>query len=177
MLVPVPQPAPQAQYDAQYPQPRAATTPGMELPYDDRQPIPPGYRLVEQRRRGLIIAGSIVTGIPWAFSVTGAVAADFDNESGFLLIPALGPWLMLAAGGAKNRDCGSDDFGDACNSDQAGLRAVLVLDGLAQTAGAVMFVAGMASTRKRLVRNDVLVGVAPVRMGRDGYGLGVHGSF
>jgi hypothetical protein len=149
----------------------------MELPYEEGQVVPPGYRVSEQRRRGLIIAGSLVTGIPWVFSVTGAVAADFENESGFLLIPGIGPWLMLAAGGAKNRECGAEDFSNVCNADKSGMRAVLVLDGITQTAGAIMFIVGMASTKKRLVRSDVLVGVSPVRVGKDGYGLGVQGSF
>lgn len=152
----------------------------MELPYEDDQAIPPGYRLVERRRRGLIIAGSLVLGIPWMFSVTGAVAADFDDKSGFLVIPALGPWLMLAAGGAKDDNCVDTlggTFDDTCNADKAGLRAVLVFDGIAQTAGAVMFFVGMTSKTKRLVRTEPFMGVSPVRLGRDGYGLGFHGTF
>jgi hypothetical protein len=133
----------------------------MELPYTDGQTIPPGYRVIEQNRRGLIIAGSIVTGVPWIFSVTAAVAGDFDNKSGFLLIPALGPWLMLAAGGGNN----------------SGARAILTLDGLIQTGGAVMFVSGFTFPKKRLLRDDVTVGMVPMTVGRDGHGLGVVGTF
>jgi hypothetical protein len=146
----------------------------MELPYEEGDPIPAGYRVREQKRRGLIIAGSIVTGIPWMISLTAAVAADYDNKSGFLVIPALGPWLMLAAGGASDRDCAGDGF---CSGSRSGLRATLVLDGLMQTAGAIMFVSGFAFPRHRLVRNDVTVSLAPTTFGPQSYGLGAVGTF
>lgn len=177
MLVPIPDGKAPTRYDVVYPQTRGALPPGMELPYEDGDPIPPGYRLVTRNRRGLIIAGSIVAGIPWVFSVMGAVAADYDNKSGFLLVPVLGPWLMLAAGGAKD-DCDPDDEAYSCtDADNAGLRSVLVLDALIQTAGGAMFISGFAFPRKRLVRSDVTVGVTPARVGRDGYGLGLTGTF
>ncbi|HET9955833.1 MAG TPA: hypothetical protein VFQ61_15085 [Polyangiaceae bacterium] len=162
-------------YDVQYPQRRGALPPGMELPYEAGRPIPPGYRVVKQTRRGLIIAGSIVTGVPWTFSVMGAVGADYDNHSGFLLVPGLGPWLMLAAGGGKDK-CNTDYDYRVCEN-RAGLRAVLVLDGLVQTAGVAMFVAGVAVPKLRLVRNDVTVSMLPTQLGRDGYGLTAIGSF
>jgi hypothetical protein len=150
----------------------------MELPYTDGQTIPPGYRLVERNRRGLIIAGSVVTGVFWLFSVTGAVAADYEDKSGFLLLPALGPWLMLAAGGGKDEPCAQDEISaiSSCG-DRSALRAILVLDGIVQTAGAAMFVSGFAFPNRRLVRDDVTVGVVPVTLGRDGHGLGVVGTF
>lgn len=180
VLVPVQQPAAQTQYDVQYPQQRGALPPGMELPYEDGDPIPPGYRLARQPRRGLVIGGSIMTGIGWGLSLTGAVAADFDSKSGFLVVPVLGPWLMLAAGGAKDRDCSSSssyyDYDYDCGS-RSGLRSVLVLDGLLQTAGAVMVVAGIAFPRVRLVREDVTVGFVPTTFGSGSYGLGAVGTF
>jgi len=146
-----------------------------ELPYEEGDAIPEGYRLRDRPRRGLIIAGSIVTGIPWLFSVTAAVASDYENKSGFLVIPALGPWLMLATGGASDEPCSSTL--DSCSRNRSGLRSILVLDGLVQTAGAAMFVAGLAIPRKRLVRTDVSVGLVPTPLGHDGYGLGAVGTF
>jgi hypothetical protein len=175
MLVPIPDSKPSTRYDVQYPQARGALPPGMELPYEEGQPVPAGYRVVSQPRRGLVIGGSIMTGVPWVFSVMGAVAADYDNKSGYLLVPGIGPWLMLLAGGAKD-NCSTVNGLQLCDK-QSGLRSIIVLDGLVQTGGAVMFIAGLALPRKRLVRDDVTVSFVPTPMGRDGYGIGAVGTF
>jgi hypothetical protein len=147
-----------------------------ELAYTEGQAVPPGYRIVERSRKGLIIAGLVTTGVAWSFSVTAAVSADYEDNSGFLLLPVLGPWLMLATGGADDPPCSNDGDVEFCSSN-AGLRGVLVLDGLVQTAGAVMFVLGVANPVKRLVREDVSLHVVPMKVGRDGSGLGVVGTF
>ena len=175
MLVPIANPssAPTS-YAVQYPQARGALPPGMELPYEEGDTIPDGYRLRSQPRRGLIVAGSIVTGVPWVLSVTSAVGADFDDKSGFLLVPVVGPWLMLLAGGASDSPC-EQTIG--CVQENSAEREMIVCDGLLQTAGAAMFVAGIAFPRKRLVRNDVTVSLVPAQLGRDGYGLGAVGTF
>ena len=57
------------------------------------------------------------------------------------------------------------------------VRAWLFLDGITQTAGTVMFIAGIGYPRKRLVRNDFAVSFAPTPLGRDGYGIGALGTF
>lgn len=145
-----------------------------ELPYEEGQPIPAGYHLEEHVRRGLIIGGSIPLGIAWVFSAMGAVADDYNHKSGFLMVPGIGPWLMLAAGGASD-DC-SPTSSDYCESN-SGLRSVLFLDGLTQTAGAVMLITGLAYPKKQLVRNNVAISFAPTPIGREGYGLGAIGTF
>jgi hypothetical protein len=183
MLVPAPNMAAETRYDVQYPQARGALPPGMELPYEEGDQIPSGYRLSSQPRKGLIIAGSIMTGAAWTFSLMGAVSSNFDNKSGFLIVPVLGPWLMLATGGASDRKstCSAADSGYCSDyeydQNRSGLRSVLVLDGLVQTAGAAMFLAGVAFPRKRLVRTDVTIGFAPTPMGERGYGATAVGTF
>lgn len=172
-LVKVDEPETTMRYDVQYPQRRGALPPGLELPYEDGDPIPPGYKLRQEKRRGLIIAGSIVTGVPWVISLTAAVAADYDHKSGFLLVPALGPWLMLAAGGASDEHCSTE----LCDDSRSGLRATLVFDGLMQTAGAAMFAAGFLLPRQRLVRQDVTIGFVPTTLAPGAYGLGAVGTF
>jgi len=161
-------------YDVQYPQARGALPPGMELPYEPGQPIPPGYRLTKQPRRGLIIAGSLVGGIPWALGLSVASSQNFEDGTGWLVVPVLGPFMMMATGHVDDEDC--DDFSCENNS---GERAILTLDALTQAAGAAMLICGITIPRKRLVRTDVTVSAlpTPVRIGRDGYGLGLDGSF
>jgi len=149
----------------------------MELPYEEGRPIPRGYHVVRQVRKGLIIPGSIVTGVLWGLSLTGAVAADWDNSSGFLVIPGLGPWLMLIAGGASNH-CSSGQtqpYYSYCD-DNSGLRSVLVLDALGQTAGVALFVSGLAFQRTRVLRNDVTVSLAPIAQPGT-HGLALVGTF
>jgi len=179
MLVPIPATPPpvDTRYDVQYPQARGALPPGMELPYEDGDPIPAGYRLVKRRRRGLIIAGAITTGVPWSFGVVAAVSNDFRDNTGLLLIPVIGPWAMLATSTARDQSCSPSDTVDICTVSKAGVRGVLVFDGLVQLAGGTMFVAGMFFPRLRLVRSDVVVSVVPTTFGPGSYGLGAAGRF
>jgi len=145
------------------------------LPYEDGEPVPAGYHVRQEIRRGPVIAGAIVMGVPWTFSVIGASAADFGDMSGFLLLPGVGPWLMLLAGGASDADCELRD--DSCTPDRSGLRGVLLLDGVVQSAGAVMVTIGLLYPRRYLVPNVAGVSIVPTPVGRHGYGLGAVGTF
>lgn len=150
--------------------------------YREGDPVPAGYRVIQEPRRGLVIAGSIVLGISYGLSVVGAVGADFDDKSGTLMVPVLGPWLMLALGGAKDRSCERIDGMVTISSsnycgDRSGLRAMLTLDGLTQAAGAIMLTTGFALPRTRLVRNNFEVSLTPMPLARDGYGIGAIGRF
>jgi hypothetical protein len=183
-LVPLDSAAAQTRYQVEYPQPVGGLPPGMEMPYESGEPIPDGYRVVKESRRGLVVAGSVVGGIGWGLAITGAVAGDFEKKSGALLAPVVGPWLMLAMGGAKDQ-CTTQTYSNGAGGtsswsdceDNSSLRAMLVLDGMMQVAGAAMLTAGIAFPKMRLVRKDVTVAMAPLRLGRDGYGVGAMGSF
>jgi hypothetical protein len=39
------------------------------------------------------------------FGVLAAVDSDFDDNAGYLLVPGVGPWLMLAAGSDPSEPC------------------------------------------------------------------------
>lgn len=144
-------------------------------------PIPPGYHLETRARRGLVIAGAVVTGVPWALSVTFAGGSDFPNHSGWLLVPGLGPWLTLLTRN-QTRDCSSSSSssndGDVCD---AGIKTLLILDGLMQTAGSIMFIAGVASPKTLVVRDfvgsNLNLHFNPAPIGRHGYGAVLSGSF
>jgi hypothetical protein len=150
------------------------------LPYEPGQPVPAGYHVEERVRKGLVIGGGITLGVSWLFSATAAVSSDYDDKSGFLMIPVLGPWLMLAAGGAKDKTCTEPEYpynyDDDCGS-RAGVRGLLFFDGITQAAGTVMLATGLFATRQRLIRNNLTVAFAPTRVGVDGYGVGAVGHF
>lgn len=141
------------------------------LPYEVGQPVPPGYYVQESVRRGPVIAGAIVLGVPYVIGVSVASGNNFEDATGWLVIPAIGPWIAL---GTRKNDCG--DSALDCTNDAAE-RTLLTLDGLMQTTGAVLFIWGLASTSRRLVRNDIVeLTITPTLVG-SGYGVGAVGMF
>lgn len=118
------------------------------LPYKEGEPPPEGYHIAKESRRGLTIAGAAVFGGAYALSVIGAlsVLTEENSDGGYepLFIPIVGPFITM--GTVENTGFGGGD----------GMGALFLLDGLAQTAGAVMFIVGVASGEKKVYkRNDV----------------------
>lgn len=111
------------------------------MPYKEGEPIPDGYRLgTEKGGRGLTIAGISVFGGAYFLSLLGAFSSVSDGGSNSgsyaaLFIPVIGPWIVL----------GTDDS-------NSGLAGIMVLDGLAQAAGATMFIIGMATGDKKVLK-------------------------
>jgi len=141
----------------------------LELPYRAGEPVPVGYRLVERPVRGLVISGYLITGIGYGIGLLGAAAADFANESSWMLVPVLGPWLTL--GTREYADCskrdddndGNTDYNAECTEDALVISG-LVMDGLMQTAGASLLLVGYLAKQKKLIREDMHVGIAPGRV-------------
>jgi len=168
-----PPPYPYPGYPPQYPQGGYGYTPPeppRTLHYEEGQPIPQGYYLDESMRRGPIIAGVITLSVPYAIGFSVASALNFEDTTGWLLVPVLGPWITLAT-----RDDICDPGSTRCGDDRA-IRSLLVLDGLIQGTGAALLVWGLTSTTKRLVRQDVALEVGPRRVGT-GYGIGASARF
>ena len=179
-------PPPPPGYAYQYPPP----PPGYAYPayaYQRRPPatvpytggsIPQGYHLEERPRNGLIISGALVTGIPWAIGLAGVSSANFPNSSGWLVVPALGPWLTLAA--RHDSGCTYNNSSDVCFDDglNALARTALVFDGLVQTAGAVLFIIGVSSKKQVLARDFTgHLQLTPAPIGRQGAGAFLSGDF
>ncbi len=154
-----------------YPPP--AKPPPKELAYHEGMTIPQGYHLESTVRRGPVIAGAIVLGVPYVAGMATAAAANYANSSAWLAIPVAGPWLTL---GIRNHTCPKNDAG--CDAGEFLARFFLVLDAIMQTTGGALFIWGVADKKERLVRDDVvrIIGVAPTRIG-SGYGVGLLGSF
>src|SRR5205823_3889287 len=95
-------------------------------------------------RRGLLIGGAVILGVPYVLGLSIASGEDFPNRTGWLVVPGVGPWITLAT--RHRAGCGGSD---SCTGDaiDAATRTFLVLDGLMQTAGAIMFISGLAAPR------------------------------
>ena len=141
--------------------------------------MPPGYHVEEKPRSGLVTAGIIVTAIPYSFSVMGALEANFRNESVWLVVPFAGPWLTMG-----RRSYGCDKVNEQNKSAKESLQCVgdvflvmaLITDGIIQTTGGALLLAGYVATKPTLVRDGPAFRIAPTRVG-SGYGVGVVGAF
>jgi hypothetical protein len=194
------QPYPYPPPPAAAPPPPAAVAPNeqwryvpapMELRYVEGRPIPPGYHHETRPRRGLVIAGPIVFGVPYVLSMSVAASSRYEPDR-WLYAPVVGPFIDLAQ---RGDDCtrstvvtgpGTTSTFETCSEDSS-TRFFLMFDGLMQTAGATMLILGLALPQHVLVRDDAPYtgstgsrfswAVAPQRLGRSGYGIGLNGTF
>jgi hypothetical protein len=147
-----------------------------ELAYSEGEPVPLGYRVVQEPRWGLVTGGWILTGVTWGLSAMVALSADFKNSSGYLLAPFVGPWLLM----------GRRDYGHCSRSSTAreDLRCTadvfvvmgLITDGILQAGGGALLLSGYFAQRKILVRSDVALTIRP-RVTNTGYELTAIGTF
>jgi hypothetical protein len=161
--------------------------PPNELRYVEGRPIPAGYHLETRPRKGLLISGPIIFGVPYLFSMSVAASSRYSPDQ-WLYAPVVGPFIDLAS---RKNDCDSFVTGGTsstttCPSD-SGTRFLLMVDGIMQVAGATMFVLGLALPQHLLVRDDAPYSrgsgsqfawtVTPTKIGPTGYGLGAVGTF
>jgi hypothetical protein len=141
-------------------------------------PVPAGYHVEDQPRSGLVIAGALVMGIPYFFSAVTALAANENNETGWLLLPVAGPWITM---GRRSYGCNPDQTnqttaqGLQCVADVFAVMG-LVFDGVMQAAGGALLLAGELATKPGLVRNEDALRIVPMHVG-SGAGAGVVGTF
>lgn len=132
--------------------------------WQDGDPIPAGYQPAKRMRTGLIVAGAVTFGAVYlSTALGGAIASDTGSDhAASLLVPVAGPFIMLG------------------NVRSATGAFALVLDGLAQTAGVAMLVAGIAMPKTVLVRRDlgkIEIAPTPMSFGNHGGGFGFVGRF
>lgn len=148
------------------------------LRYEEGDPIPPGYHVVERARQGPVIAGTIVFAVAYGIALSVAMIDDFKDQTSWLAIPLAGPWLMMW--NRSKPDCTSTSSSNDCvdASLETILRFYLAIDGVAQAVGAGLLGFGMAG-RKVLVRDDSYASVRllPAHLGSAGYGAMLAGRF
>jgi hypothetical protein len=130
--------------------------------WQEGEPIPPGYVKVQQLRTGRIVGGAVTLGVMWLLSALAA-ASMVDNSNpggGWLYVPVIGPFAELG------------------NNTSTSGATVLVIDGVAQAAGAALLISGLTDPKTVLVREYAGVTFAPTPLlGRDQTGVGVVGTF
>jgi len=150
------------------PQSVAMSGPRVIKDYEEGDPIPPGYHAETQTRKGLVIGGAVTFGVMYLITVLVAAAMDdvsnsygSSGSSGTLLyVPVAGPFLQMT------------------KTETSSGNVALVIDGVAQAAGATMLIVGLTSPKTVLVRNDLAeVRVSPMKIGESGTGFGLVGRF
>ncbi len=192
---PYPYPPPHAPpYPPEYPPgdgiPVAAPPPRV-LVWNEGEMIPPGYHKGTQIRIGLVASGAVLFGTAWLPSL---IAGSFFINEGphcgsttvydaatnsyiaqqpsscppspaYMMIPVVGPWIVAGGGG----------------SDVKGPPAFwLAFDGIQQSAGLAMFIAGFVAPRTVLLRADVksaTIVPTPMSFGPGSLGFGIRGLF
>jgi hypothetical protein len=152
---------------------------GMQSPpeyrYRTGDLLPNGYHLEERPRRGFVIAGFIVAGIPYGIGVMSAVANSFENQTAWLTLPVAGPWLTLAS---RRRACSEpgDTILDSpeCFADRW-TDWMIGTSGVIQAIGVTFLIIGHSATASYAVRDDIATWILPGTVG-SGYGIVASGS-
>jgi hypothetical protein len=138
--------------------------------WQEGEPVPPGYHPAQRMRKGSIVAGAVTFGVLYFISVLVAAAGTdvanasrSSNDLAGLFVPVIGPFITMTKS--------STAMGDV----------VLVMDGLGQTAGAILLVYGLTQPQTVLVRDAKFspppLLPRPILLGKQGAGLGLVGTF
>ncbi len=117
------------------------------MEYIEGSKVPDGYTKTERVRKGLVIGGAVTWGVSWLIAATAAASIDEEirDDTAPLFVPVVGPFIAMGT----------------LEPEGAG-RAALFINGMAQVAGAAMFIGGLAATKTVLVRTgDTEVNVRP----------------
>ena len=140
--------------------------------------------LEKRRNRSLMLGGGLTFGAAYAVGLIYALNKSFDNGTGWLAVPIIGPW-----GAIKGREfsCKSDNNVSQEDVDKcvdSALNEVssitfLAVAGLVQAVGATLFFVGVGDMTEEWVRADlanveVKADVGPMS---DGYGFTLSGHF
>ncbi len=137
-----------------------------------------GYEEKSTPRVGLIVGGSVLFAISYLVPLSIVAAADFPNETDWLAVPLVGPWMTMARmrfGSCRER---IGDPTDTCDdrAEEAGdiLGAVaLGFTGVLQAGGLTMLVVGAAAQKTSVVP---IYAVTPM-VRKDALGCSVSGAF
>jgi len=142
--------------------------------------VPRGYHIEKRAASGLIYTGALSLAAGYVIGLGIGIDKGFDGSLGWLLVPVVGAWPAVAG---RKIQCVATTVEEAkacldSASKEATTVALVAVDGMVQTTGFLILLAGLASGRPELVRDgfgDVKVSAKRRREG--GFELGVEGRF
>jgi hypothetical protein len=120
----------------------------LTMNYREGQPIPSGYHLEQRKRKGIFIAGATTLGLAHLASILPATVLVIAGVGGgaALFFPVAGPFVTLASINGLNTLS----------------TTLFVADGLIQTAGLGMMIAGLIMKKPILVKDRVALDLLPL---------------
>lgn len=177
--------APQTQYQGQRPKAQSYVLAPPVLPYYEGVEPPEGYVLQSHRNYGLMIGGGLTWAAAYGAGLVYAMGKNFDNGTGWLAAPVIGPW-----GAISGRDfrCESSQSVtqkeiDTCVDGALGevtSITFLAMMGMVQAVGVTLFFVGVGDTTDQWLRADlaeVQVSADTGPVGDAGYGFVLNGAF
>ncbi len=143
------------------------------LPYREGQPVPQGYRLEERRNTGLSTGGFVTLGLAYGIGLGYGAANKFEDGTGWLAVPLVGPWAAI---GAQEIKCNKRSLENDCVEQALGGAeriTFMTVDGLIQAVGLTLVFVGVGVKTSELVRTDV----ASLRLELKPRFLGMAGDF
>lgn len=138
------------------------------------------YRKESSGNTGLIVGGTLTFLASYGAAIGYGANQDWKNGLKWNTLPVAGPLIAI---GKRDFGCKVDapslDTANQCVDDAIGeveAVAILAVDGLIQTIGATLLIAGLLDRDTLLVRNDV-ASLSLRRVGTDGYGVHVRQKF
>jgi hypothetical protein len=153
------------------------------LPYRHGFPVPPGYEIVKRPATGLLAGGLVGLGIAYTTGVVFAAVNGFENGTGWLAVPIVGPWGAI--GSRDYETCRTRTVAEAKACVRNAVKEVQVItffavDGIGQLAGGLVTLAGLVSSKEELIRSDLVekvqVSVVPPVQGSP-WAVSVSGQF
>ena len=170
--------APEGETRAAAPAPANLSLPYV-LPYRSGVPVPPGYHVESHGATGLIVTGAITLGLGYVVALGLGLDSSFSGSRGWLAVPVVGPWPAV---GGEKITCVAETVPEARQcldraSNTATTLALMAVDGMVQTTGLALLIAGLATRHSELVRDDLPVNVSARQRPEGGFDLGVSGRF
>lgn len=155
------------------------------LPYREGVEPPQGYVQSSYRNGALMTGGGLSFGAAYVGGLIYGIGKSFDNGTGWLAVPIIGPWAAIGSRDFKcksSRQVTQSDIDQCVDGALSEVTSItfLAMMGIGQVVGATLFFVGVGDTTEEWVRADVAgvdVSADAGQVGDSGYGLWLSGAF